>query len=199
MFLLVFFFKKPEHKNRKKKSKPFKSVFYFCCHFVTSSWKLENFKKAICLPLRDSFTAQILLSNRYRHRSGYCGFKTKSCSPISAWQKRKGNSDCCLMVSSKEKTPDPKQYIAVHSLRLAIRKWHSVFPNYAHKQKGFYTQNVFHEPLRSYCKSKTPIPALFIRLPFTIEWQSWDNFCFHCLVDNSAGGMVKQETLLIPL
>lgn len=77
------------------------------------------------------------------------------------------------MAWSKEKTPDPKRYIATRQVnRQSIPSgWQSgngtVFFHYAHKRGSILS--VLHEPLGSHRKSKAPIPASFIKLSFTTE------------------------------
>lgn len=88
MFSLVFFFLEKKNLSRKtgqkkkKESKPLKNVFHSVSIFLLLV--AANFKKAMCLPFRDSFIQ--LLSTLLDIRDS----RQSSCSPILAWQKSKG-------------------------------------------------------------------------------------------------------------
>lgn len=109
---------------------------------------------------------------------------------------------CCPMVWYKRENPDQKQRKerkqADQPLRLAIREWHGVFPDYANKSGSVLTA--------SYVNLWGPI--LNLNLPFLLPSlschspqhdKSWENLYSHCLGGNSAGEAVKQETLPSPL
>lgn len=78
---------------------------------------------------------------------------------------------------------------ARHSSGYHIFKTKSCSPTLSWQEKWFCTHRILHKTLGSHPKSRAPIPASFVKLSLTTEWQSWWNLCSPCLTGHSAGGM----------